>query len=90
MYFLIASQHNWVNYLGIGTCVPGGGTCARGSVLLNTSPAWERMDVFIPVLRKEGKKNESTFHSEPIMNFPHQIVSIYSITSLITSVFFSH
>lgn len=63
---------------------------AAGSVLLNTSPAWERMDVFIPVLRKEGKKNKSSFHSELIMNFPHQIVCIYSIASLITSVFFSH
>lgn len=28
MYFLIAYEHNWVNYLGISTCVPGRGTCA--------------------------------------------------------------
>lgn len=72
-------------------CLGGGHVHgSAGPVLLKTSPAWERMNVFIPVLRKEGKKSKSTFHSELIMHFPHQIVSIYSITSLITSVLFSH
>lgn len=40
--------------------------------------------------KEERKKNKSTFPSSLIMHFPHQIVSIYSITSLITSLFFNH
>lgn len=48
------------------------------------------MRVYPSAKERRKKKNKSTFHSELIMHFPHQIVSVYSITSLITSVFFSH